>query len=155
MKLFHIRCILAIQLGRNLCQPKSRQSGSPSVHLLLQLNPSQLLSKKYNFVKNTPARASRQVAESKRTADADSPSDGNISPGNIKRKTYSFTMPKVEHEAIVALKQKLSDIVGLKIRKSDIVRASMLIFLSQPDSKIRASLGKISAIDGSTEGQKK
>lgn len=71
-----------------------------------------------------------------------------------KRAKFSFSMPPVEHAAIVALKHKLSEVVGSTVKKSDIVRASVLLLLSQPDSKIRAALGKISAMNGSDNERK-
>lgn len=71
-----------------------------------------------------------------------------------KRVKFSFSMPPVEHDAIVALKHKLSEVVGAKVKKSDIVRASVLLLLSLPDSKMRAALGKISAMNGSDDGPK-
>lgn len=71
-----------------------------------------------------------------------------------KRVKFIFSMPPVEHDAIVALKHTLSEVVGSKVKKSDIVRASVLLLLSLPDSKIRAALGKISAMNGSDNGRK-
>lgn len=71
-----------------------------------------------------------------------------------KRVKFSFSMPPVEHDAIVAVKHKLSEVVGSKVKKSDIVRASVLLLLSLPDSKIRAALGKISAMNGSDNERK-
>lgn len=71
-----------------------------------------------------------------------------------KRVKFSFSMPPVEHDAIVALKHKLSEVGGSKVKKSDIVRASVLLLLSLPDSKIRAALGKISALNGSDNNGK-
>jgi hypothetical protein len=54
----------------------------------------------------------------------------------------------------VALKNKLSEVVGSKVKKSDIVRAGVLLLLSLPDSKIREALGKISAINASHNERK-
>lgn len=77
-----------------------------------------------------------------------SPSTGKAEAPSSKRVKFSFSMPPVEREAIVALKHKLSGIVASKVKKSDIVRAGVLLLLSLPDAKLRGALGKIAAIDG-------
>jgi hypothetical protein len=99
--------------------------------------------------------ASRIVSKPKvsKVAANGSASKSKANAKSSKRAKYSFPMPQVEHEAIVALKHKLSE-VGSKVKKSDIVRAGVLLLLSLPDSKVRASLGKISAINGSQKGRK-
>jgi hypothetical protein len=71
-----------------------------------------------------------------------------------KRVKFSFLMPQAELDDIVTAKHKLSEVVGAKVKKSNIVRAGVLLLLSLSESKIRAALGKISAIDSSSVEQK-
>ena len=51
-------------------------------------------------------------------------------------------MPKSEHETIVALKEKLNE-QGIKVKKSELIRAGIRLLVGLPDARIKASLEKI------------
>jgi hypothetical protein len=102
--------------------------------------------------RGTVAKAAANLASASKLAKVTvngSASTSKSKAPSSRRVKFSFSVPLVEHEAIVALKHKLSEAVGSKVKKSDIVRAGVLLLLSLPDAKIRTALGKIPASDGS------
>lgn len=69
----------------------------------------------------------------------------------IKVKKYSLTMPKSEHDAVVALKGKLND-QGIKVKKSELIRVGIQIFVGLSDARVKSALQKILA-DTANEGK--
>lgn len=95
--------------------------------------------------------ASKKMAKAMNTVAVNGSTATGVSKAqSSKRVKYGVSMPPAEHDAIVALKHRLSDLAGVKTKKGDIVRAGVLLLLSLPDVKIRAALGKISALNGTS-----
>lgn len=75
------------------------------------------------------------------SAGTDKPS---LKPLHSKVKKYSVTMPKCEHDAVVALKEKLRA-QGIKVKKSELIRVGIRQFLGLSDARIKASLTKMAS----------
>jgi hypothetical protein len=60
-----------------------------------------------------------------------------------KKVKFSFTMHETEHDAVVELKHKLSDAMGSKVKKSDLIRVALQLLQSQPQAKIKAGIVKL------------
>lgn len=73
------------------------------------------------------------------------PTKSSAKQSGIKIERYSYKMPKSEHETIVALKEKLNE-QGIKVKKSELIRAGMHLLVNLSDAKIKSSLDKISAV---------
>jgi hypothetical protein len=67
----------------------------------------------------------------------------------IKVKKYSLTMPKPEHDLVVALKGRLNE-QGIKVKKSELIRVGIQLFVGLSDTRVKAALRKILA-DTDTE----
>lgn len=61
-----------------------------------------------------------------------------------KGKKYSYNMPKSEHETIVALKERLNE-QGIKVKKSELIRVGIQLFVGLSDTRVKAALRKILA----------
>lgn len=85
--------------------------------------------------------AIRTPRESKAKATAPVASSARTPLTKVKK--YSYNMPKSEHEAIVALKAKLNE-QGIKVKKSELIRAGINLLIGLSDARIKASLQKIS-----------
>jgi hypothetical protein len=62
----------------------------------------------------------------------------------IKVEKYSYKMPKSEHDAVIALKEKLNQ-QGIKVKKSELIRAGIQLFVGLSDARMKVALQKISA----------
>ena len=87
----------------------------------------------------TPARTETNLA-------APSPS-GKKSKQARKEKVVrdSFTMPKSDYDKIAALKQKCAD-NGVAVKKSELLRAGLLILATATDEQLIAALGAIETV---------
>ena len=54
-----------------------------------------------------------------------------------------FTIPETEYEQLVELKKRLSAL-GLAIKKSELVRAGLLLLAAMDDAKLKAATAKLS-----------
>lgn len=81
----------------------------------------------------------------KAKANATAPVESSARTPRTKVKKYSYNMPKSEHDAIVALKGKLNE-QGIKVKKSELIRAGIHLLVSLSDARIKASLEKISTV---------
>lgn len=59
-----------------------------------------------------------------------------------KVKKYSYNMPKSEHSAIVALKEKLIE-QGVKVKKSELIRAGIRLLVGLSDARIKGALEQL------------
>ena len=57
----------------------------------------------------------------------------------------SFTMPESEYELITAIKKRCIA-KGLAVKKSEVLRAAVVVFAAQSDNSIKAALGSLAAI---------
>lgn len=99
----------------------------------------------------TSKAAIRNIGKAKPTATA--PIESSAKPPRTKVEKYSYNMPKSEHDAIVALKRKLNE-QGIKVKKSELIRAGMYLLVSLSDARIKASLEKISTVAARVEKAK-
>lgn len=130
---------------------KAKPATKPNV--AVQSHANKTAATKRKLAVKTPAlpTANKKMPKATATVTANGATAMSFSkPQSSKRVKYNVSMPPAEHDAIVALKHRLSDVVGAKTKKSDIVRAAVLLLLSLPDPKIRAALGKISALNGTS-----
>lgn len=84
--------------------------------------------------------AIRNVGNGKSKATA--PAKSASKTPRIKVEKYSYKMPKSEHDAIIALKEKLNE-QGIKVKKSELIRAAVRVFVGFSDARIKASLKAI------------
>lgn len=87
----------------------------------------------------------RNPRKAKANANATAPVESRARTPRTKVKKYSYNMPKSEHDAIVALKGKLNE-QGIKVKKSELIRAGIHLLVSLSDARIKASLEKISTV---------
>ena len=53
-----------------------------------------------------------------------------------------FTFPKAEHDRLVELKKQLAE-QGVTVKKSDLIRAGLILALSMPQTKLKSVLSKL------------
>jgi len=53
-----------------------------------------------------------------------------------------FTFPKVEHDRLVELKKVLA-VQGIDVKKSDLIRAGLILALALPQAKLKSILAKL------------
>ncbi|WP_426116734.1 hypothetical protein [Massilia sp. PWRC2] len=99
----------------------------------------------------TSKAAIRNIGKAKPTATA--PTESSARPPRTKVEKYSYKMPKSEHDAIVALKRKWNE-QGIKVKKSELIRAGIHLLVSLSDARIKASLEKISTVAARVEKAK-
>jgi hypothetical protein len=63
----------------------------------------------------------------------------------LKMERDSFTMPKVEYAQIYLLKDKLMKL-GQPAKKSELLRAGLMLLSAMDDEKLKATMAKIPAI---------
>lgn len=94
----------------------------------------------------TPARAASRPGNKPSIEKPQSKAAASKTKAKVKREKtvkHSFTMPESEHDAVVELKHKLSEVMGSKVKKSDLVRVALQLLLSQPQTKIKSGLVKL------------
>lgn len=72
------------------------------------------------------------------------PAKPSTGASRVKVKKYSLTMPKSEHDAVVALKERLKE-QGIKVKKSELIRVGIQLFVGLSDTRVKATLRKILA----------
>lgn len=72
-----------------------------------------------------------------------------------KMAKYGIALLEAEHDAMVEMKQKLSEALGQKVRKSDLLRAALRLLLSQSPAKVKAELTKVVAAKTGTAKKEK
>lgn len=66
----------------------------------------------------------------------------------IKMKKTSFHMLETESDALVALKLVLSDTLGKKIKKEELLRVAVRLLLKQTQTKVKAELVALADASG-------
>lgn len=94
--------------------------------------------------KSTAAADSTTKAAIRNVGNGKPQSAAPAKPPRIKVKKYSLTMPKPEHDAVVALKERLNE-QGIKMKKSELIRVAIQLFVGLSDTKVKATLRKILA----------
>ena len=89
-----------------------------------------------------PKAAIRNVGNGKPKSAA--PAKPSTKAPGSKVKKYSLTMPKSEHDAVVALKERLNE-QGIKVKKSELIRVGIQLFVGLSDTRVKATLRKILA----------
>lgn len=64
-------------------------------------------------------------------------------PDSIKMKKSSFHMLETEQEALFSLKHVLSDALGKKVKKDELLRVAVRLLLKQTQAKVKAELAAI------------
>lgn len=64
---------------------------------------------------------------------------------NVQPVREKFSMPEVEYVQLLELKQRLSD-QGLPVKKSELVRAGLVLLSSLGDDELKGMLTKIQAL---------
>lgn len=93
---------------------------------------------------NTPEAKKTDATKRKRLSKVFSrPLDKKIKKSKLVRER--FTLPEVEYEQLVSLKKRLSD-QGLSVKKSELVRAGLLLLLTLDDGVLKRVLSEVPAV---------
>jgi hypothetical protein len=95
-----------------------------------------------------PAKAiakSTATKTAKKPAKKAAPADKKVKQPKVKMERDSFTMPKEEYAQITVLKARLQTI-GQPAKKSELLRAGVMLLAAMSDNTLKATLAKVPAI---------
>jgi len=109
----------------------------------LAKTPTKPVAKK-TATKTTPSKPAVIKAEIANTAAKKSEKDKDKTP-KLKMERDSFTMPKAEYAQIYVLKERLVKL-GQPAKKSELLRAGLMLLSALNDAELKANMAKIPAI---------
>ena len=113
-------------------------------------------------VKTTATKAAAPAAPKKAPAKpvADAPVSPSVlkadkkkeKPEKVKVVRDSFTIPKTEYTQIAALKKRAMAL-GLEVKKSELIRAGLLLLVGSSDAAFRKAMGEVPTLKTGRPGK--
>lgn len=94
--------------------------------------------------KETKASPKSKAGPGKKAATGDpAPATQKGKSRGDRRRKYGLAMLESEHDALISLKNELTEATGAKVRKGDLLRLAVKLLLSQSPAKVRAGIAKL------------
>lgn len=142
--------MLAEALGLPKTQPELQAAAKPAATVKPK-TPSKPAAKPATAQPKAQAKASAKPAAAKparksatKTAAADKKAK-QPKPPKVKMERDSFTMPKDEYAQLAVLKARLQTL-GQPAKKSELLRAGVMLLAAMSDNTLKATLAKVPAI---------
>lgn len=100
----------------------------------------------------TPAKGPVSVKTSAPTQAIPKVDKKKEKPEKVKVVRDSFTIPKTEYTQIAAMKKRAMD-MGLEVKKSELIRAGLLLLSSASDAGFRKALGNVPTLKTGRPGK--
>ncbi|BCG01737.1 hypothetical protein PPGU19_063050 (plasmid) [Paraburkholderia sp. PGU19] len=125
----------------------NRGSKRPSAHTTAGANEAAAGKKSVNAAKTSSAATK---AKTRKATSIEEPPPRvarhrteHVKPEKVMRDT--FTMPRADYEKIAVLKQRCLD-AGVAVKKSELVRAGLLLLESEPTKRLLAALKAVEPV---------
>ena len=99
--------------------------------------------------KKAPAKATADQSVSPSVLKADKKKE---KPEKVKVVRDSFTIPKTEYTQIAALKKRAMAL-GLEVKKSELIRAGLLLLVGSSDAAFRKAMGEVPTLKTGRPGK--
>lgn len=95
---------------------------------------------------STAAKSAAKTPATKKVVKPEVVRGNQVKPKKVKPPKdvkCTFTLPEPEYDAVQTLRERLSEAVGRKVKKSEILHLAARILLVQTPAKLKAELGKM------------